>query len=123
GIGAQSLTVGNKLVQNSGELNDMIGNLWARLNSEWDHFNVTLSDGYLDHIDPTEYLWVTASELAEKYKPQRKLSFFDGSSRFLPLEVNLSFRYDITGVIGSLQITLERETEGIDAVELTEDDI
>jgi hypothetical protein len=123
GMGSESLTVNNKVASGIGELCDMIGNLWARLNNEWGYFDIDLTDDSLEHIDPAEFIWVEATEIAEKYVPQRNLPFFEADTRFLPLQIDRSYSYGIQGVSSSISLRLEREVSGIQAVPLTEDDV
>lgn len=121
--GTETMTINNKIAQNDGDLASVIGMLWARVNSEWGEFDIDLIGEELGDIDPTEFTWVTASQIKSKYIPQRNLPFFEEDTRFLPLEFRKTYTYDKTGIIGSFKLKVERETSGIQALVVTSEDI
>lgn len=121
GQGEQHMTVGNKLAQNQGALDSLIGQMYARLNSEDSIIDITLSDNDDLDIDPAEMTWIQLGALATRYIPQRALSVFSDNPRLLPLEVNRQFSFSENGTLVRVGIRAERETSGPLAVEVSGD--
>lgn len=121
GQGAQTLTVNNKLVQNSGGLANVIGQLYANLNSEWGALDIEIADSDDLGIVPAEMTWLQLNALNAAHIPQRLLTLLQNGARLLPLEVTKSFGYSDRGVTQRVVLRAVVETLGRNAV-VTRDD-
>lgn len=110
GQGEVSQQSGYQLTQSQDDLNACEGHRYAQFNA----FNgllllrMTTDLG----IDPADMTWVTFS-MAASYT-RRQLGFT--STRMLPLEVNISYEYFQTGMVRTVELSLQEETSGTAAV-------
>lgn len=113
GQGVMSQKKSEKLARTQADLNSYAGHQYARDNALQKPFGITLtgSDDY--DIEPADMTWVTVS-LGADYAAQRGLNF--AVERGLPLEVNIRYDARREGLVRTIELTWERETEGTPAV-------
>jgi hypothetical protein len=118
GQGSQSMTVNNKLVQNDGGLQNMIGQLYAKLNSEWGTLEFDLVGvESMTPIDPAAMTWVTVGAFAAENIPQRLLALFANGARLLPLQLTRNVDEREGGTFETWSLSAIVETLGRNAVE------
>jgi hypothetical protein len=100
------------LARSQDDLNQCAGHRYARLNAPQTPFTFGLvsSNGGSDlGIEPAAMTWVKMT-IAASVAAQRGLTFTE--ARGLPLEVNISYQYERTGLARNTVMLWERETEG-----------
>jgi hypothetical protein len=116
GQGLTATPHGEQLARTQDDLNNSEGNRYARLNAPETPFNVRLvsANGGADFgIEPAAMTWVKLT-LSAAYAAQRGLSFTE--ARGLPLEINITYQYERSGLFRDTVMTWERETLGVPAV-------
>lgn len=108
--GTNEATHGEQLAQSQADLNDVTGHRYARMNARHGMITVTAASGNDQDIDPADMTWVELFTSADT-APQRGMAL-GNTTRCLPHEVSIDYRYTETGVTQETRVTLEVETVG-----------
>lgn len=112
GQGASPVPHGEQLARSQDDLNQCAGHRYARLNAPQSPFTIGLVSGKggIDlGIDPAAMTWVKLT-ITAAVAAQRGLTFTE--ARGLPLEVNITYQYERTGLARTTTMLWERETVG-----------
>jgi len=113
GQGENEMKHGEQLAADQDALNSVTGHRYARINAPESPFRITLAEGDDLDIEPADYTWVKLT-MSSDTAAQRGLAFTE--ERGLPLELNVRYEHARTGLIRTVQMMWERETEGTPAV-------
>ena len=116
GQGAIIQSHGNQLAPSQEVLNSVVGHRYARINAPESHFMIELATGSDQDIEPADMTWVQLTMGAD-YAAQRGLKFT--TERGLPHELSISYEHGRTGLVRTVQLEWERETEGTPGVTYT----
>lgn len=108
--GTNEVTHGEQLARTQSDLNDVTGHRYARLNARHELITVTAASGNDQDIDPADMTWVELFTSAGT-APQRGMAL-GNTTRCLPHEVHIDYRFTETGTIQETRVTLEVETVG-----------
>lgn len=113
---------GEQLARGQEDLNWQTGHRYARLNAPETEWTFKLAGDNDFGIDPALMQWVNIS-LPADIAAQRGLSFTE--ARFLPLELNITYNTERTGITREIELIAEREVVGTMAttVIMPEDEI
>lgn len=116
GQGLTSVNSGRQLAQSQDDLNSCEGHRIGRNNAVHGLIPITMITDV--GIEPANMTWVTLT-INSSYT-RRALGFT--AARCLPVEVNISYDYQRTGMVRTVEVLVEEETSGTAAVTYTQDD-
>lgn len=112
GQGTAEQTHGEQLAISQDDLNTCEGNRYARLNAEDSYFSITLSREPDNAIEPANMTWVTVT-MGAATAAQRGLTL--PTTRGLVHQIDVTYRHERTGLVKTMVLTWEKETDGLPA--------
>jgi hypothetical protein len=116
GWGSAQVDDGEHLALTQDDLNAVTGHRYARLNSEYGPFSITLAEGADLGLEPAALTWLKVT-IDAATAAQRGLTFTE--ARFLMRQLDIRYNHTPTGLTKTVTITAERETVGLPATTVT----
>jgi hypothetical protein len=116
GWGENAQDDGEHLALSQSDLNVVTGHRYARLNAANGLLRVALAAGSRQGIEPAYLTWVQLT-IPTSVAAQRGLTLTN--ARCLPQEVTIRYQHERTGLVRSVEVTLEQETSGATATTVT----